>query len=158
MENKNIEIQYTLYHGLEELAIEDQNLIHQARNASLKAYAPYSQFRVGAAVLLSNDKIITANNQENSSYPEGSCAERNALFYASANFPNEKIIAIAIAGNSALKKTDTPITPCGGCRQVIAEYEHKQKEKIRILMTGFTGDIIAVIGIDHLLPLGFEMK
>lgn len=158
MENKNIEIQYTLYHGLEELTIEDQNLIHQARNASLKAYAPYSQFRVGAAVLLSNNEILSANNQENSSYPEGLCAERNVLFYASANFPNEKIIAIAIAGNSALKKTDTPITPCGGCRQVIAEYEHKQKDTIKILMTGFTGEIIVVDGIDHLLPLGFELK
>ena len=158
MENKKVEIQYIVYQNHDELSYIDKNLVLEARLASEKAYAPYSRFRVGAAILLSNNQIITANNQENVSYPEGLCAERNALFYASANFPNEKIISIAVAGNSILKTTDIPISPCGGCRQVMAEYERKQNHKIKVLMTGIKGEIMVVNGIENLLPLGFEMK
>lgn len=158
MQNKKIEINYCIYLSSEELTEEDKKLVLQARAISLKAYAPYSQFRVGTAILLSSNKVIVANNQENASYPEGLCAERIALFYASANYPNKKIKTIAIAGNSELQITDNPITPCGACRQVIAEYEIKQKEKIKILMTGISGKIIAVEGIDNLLPFCFKMK
>jgi cytidine deaminase len=157
MENKKVEIQYTVYQNRDELSESDQKLVQEAQTASEKAYAPYSRFRVGAAVLLSNNQIITANNQENIAYPEGLCAERNALFYASANFPNEKIVSIAIAGNHSLNITDFPITPCGGCRQIMAEYERKQQLKINVIMAGITGTIFIVNGIDNLLPLGFEM-
>jgi cytidine deaminase len=157
MEDKTIEIQYTHYLSIEELPLECQQLIHEARKAGLQAYAPYSRFRVGAAVLLSDNSIIRANNQENIAYPEGLCAERVALFYASANYPDKTIKAIAIAGANVSELTDSSITPCGGCRQVMAEYEHKQKEKIKIFMTGISGGIIAVHGIDNLLPLRFKM-
>lgn len=116
MQNKKIEINYCVYLSSEELTEEDKKLVLQARAISLKAYVPYSQFRVGTAILLSSNKVIVANNQENASYPEGLCAERIALFYASANYPNKKIKTIAIAGNSELQITDNPITPCGACR------------------------------------------
>ncbi len=158
MQHISSKIQYRIYTSLEELTAEERNLVLEARSASVKAYAPYSRFRVGTAILLSNNQIITANNQENISFPEGLCAERVALFSASANYPNETISAIAVAGNSTLKTTDTPITPCGGCRQVLAEYESKQKSKIKVIMTGITGNIITVEGIDNLLPLRFEME
>ncbi len=158
MQNKKIEINYSVYLSSEELSDEDKKLVLQARKISLKAYAPYSQFRVGAAVLLSSKKVILANNQENVSYPEGMCAERIALFYASANYSNKKIKTIAIAGNSELQITDNPITPCGACRQTIAEYEIKQKEKIKVIMTGISGKVIVIEGIENLLPFCFKMK
>jgi len=157
MENKTIEIQYTHYRSIEELPSEYQQLIQEARKAKLQAYAPYSRFRVGAAVLLSDNSIIIANNKENISYPEGLCAERVALFYASANYPDKTIKAIAIAGASVGELTDSSITPCGGCRQVMAEYENKQKETIKVLMTAASGEIILVDGIDKLLPFQFKM-
>lgn len=151
------EIQYTTYQSIDELDIHMQALIQATWQASEQAYAPYSKFKVGAAVLLSNGKIITANNQENASYPEGLCAERVALFYASAQYPNKKIIALAVAGNSNQNITDIPITPCGGCRQVLSEYESKQQEIIKIFMTGISGKIMMVDGIDNLLPFRFEL-
>ncbi len=157
MEINKKEIQYTTYQSIDELDINMQALIEASRQASEQAYAPYSKFKVGAAVLLSNDKIITANNQENASYPEGLCAERVALFYASSQYPKEKIRALAIAGNSNPHTTDNLITPCGGCRQVLAEYESKQQEKIKIFMTGMKGKIMMVDGIDNLLPFRFEL-
>ncbi|MDD2621512.1 MAG: cytidine deaminase [Bacteroidales bacterium] len=151
------EIHYTLFHSIEELAESEQELIKVARLSSEKAYAPYSKFKVGASVLLSNHQIISANNQENASYPEGLCAERVALFYASAQYPNEKISALAIAGNANSENQYKPITPCGACRQVLAEYESKQQEKIKIFMTGMNGKIMMVDGIDNLLPFRFEL-
>lgn len=152
------EIKYTIYDSIDDiLDVTIKELIHAARQASENAYAPYSKFKVGAAVLLSNNKIIKANNQENASYPEGLCAERVALFYASAQYPNEKMLALAIAGNSELKQINTPITPCGACRQVLAEYESKQKEKIKVYMTGMSGEIMMVEGIENLLPFRFEL-
>ncbi len=157
MENKTIEIQYTHYRSIDELSSEYQQLIHETRKAGLHAHAPYSRFHVGAAVLLSDHSIITANNQENISYPEGLCAERIALFYASSQHPDKKILAIAIAGNSEIEITTHPIAPCGGCRQVMAEYETKQKETIKVFMTAASGEIIVVDGIDNLLPFQFTM-
>lgn len=152
------EIQYTIYDSIDDkLDVTIKGLIQAARQASQQAYAPYSRFKVGAAVLLSNNKIITANNQENASYPEGLCAERVALFYTSAQYPKEIMLALAVAGNSELKQTNTPITPCGACRQVLAEYESKQKEKIKVYMTGMNGEIMMVEGIDNLLPFRFEL-
>lgn len=157
MQEKKIDLHYKIYTSVAELKEEDQQLIDKAKKASLNAYAPYSQFRVGTAILLDNQEIITANNQENTSYPEGLCAERTALFYASANFPKNTIKTIAIVGNNSLKITDKPITPCGGCRQVMAEYESKQQSKIRVLMAGVEGEIIEVNGMDNLLPFRFVM-
>lgn len=127
-----------------------------ARESAQSAYAPYSDFKVGAAVLLKNGKIISGNNQENIAYPSGLCAERVALFSAGANFPAVPIKAIAVSFLSHSKKSNTPITPCGACRQVIAECELRYKNKIRIILESEQEKIWLIDGIDNLLPFMFQ--
>ncbi len=144
------------YESIEELSDVERNLMKAAQNAVSSAYAPYSQFYVGAAVLLGNGIIVTGNNQENAAYPSGLCAERVALFYAAANYPNEKITAIALSARTDKMLIDKPITPCGACRQVIAEYELKGSQTIEILMMGEKGPIFKSESISNLLPLMFS--
>jgi cytidine deaminase len=141
-----------------ELSLTDRKLLSAARRAVQLAYAPYSNFKVGCAVLLKNGKIISGNNQENIAYPSGLCAERVAIFSAGANFPDVPIKAIAISFFSHSKKSALPITPCGACRQVIAEYESRHKNKIRIILTSEQKKIWLVNGIDNLLPFVFYHK
>lgn len=136
---------------LEELEPLDRELVDEAIRASNNAYAPYSDFKVGAAVRL-NDVIITGNNQENSAYPSGLCAERVALFYAQSQFPNTPIDSIAIFANSK----DVSAS-CGACRQVMAEYELRHKQAIRIIMTN--GKKVRIVnGIKNLLPMIFILE
>lgn len=143
------------YSDLNELEPGDLELIDKAREASQKAYAPYSGFNVGAAVLLENGEIITGNNQENAAYPSGLCAERVALFYANANFPNEKILAMAIVAGNSGSPTKQPVYPCGSCRQVMIETEQKLQHPIRLILSGT--EITQVIeGVQQLLPVGFD--
>ena len=130
-----------------ELSSTDKKLLSEAKKSANSAYAPYSNFKVGSAVLLENGKIILGNNQENAAYPSGLCAERVALFYTSAQNPNAVIKSIAITS-----------VPCGACRQAMAEYESKQKNKIRIIMAGEKGKIFIAEGIDNLLPLSFTQS
>ncbi len=138
-----------------ELPAEDRKLLKEAENAAGNAYAPYSQFKVGAAVLLDNGKVISGNNQENAAYPSGLCAERVAVFYAGAQNQGSVIRSIAISCRS--NSTD-PVTPCGACRQVLAEYEQKQGKKIRVIM-GVPGRKIYVAGgVESLLPFMFGQK
>lgn len=146
------------YTSLAELSRQDRKLISLAAKAAQSAYAPYSEFRVGAAVLLVNGKSILGSNQENIAYPSGLCAERVALFSAGAQFPNTRLIAIAITYHFPTEKenSEAAITPCGSCRQVIAEYEKKQKKKIRILMNSPKGKTLIADGIENLLPMIFE--
>ncbi len=155
---KNVEIVSRLkeYNNQSELEADDQLLVNEAKSSMNNAYAPYSHFHVGAAVLLENGKIIKGNNQENASYPTGLCAERVAVFSAGANFPGVKIKAIAIAASSDDFDVDKPVAPCGSCRQVIAEYEHLFKEKIKIIMSGESGKILVAESIDSLLPFQFN--
>ena len=155
---KNVEIISRLseYNNQSELEADDQLLINEAKSSMTNAYAPYSHFHVGAAVLLENGKIIKGNNQENASYPTGLCAERVAVFSAGANFPGIKIKAIAIAASSDNFDVDKPVAPCGSCRQVIAEYEHLFKENIRIIMSGESGKILVAESIGSLLPFQFN--
>ena len=153
---KKISFNITIYDSAEELNEGDKVLMDAAVNARKKAYAPYSNFFVGASVLLENDEMLEGNNQENASYPSGLCAERVAIFYAGANFPGIKIKAIAISAASSGYEVSTPAAPCGNCRQAISEYEYKQQTPIKILLMGETGNVIECDSIAELLPLGFN--
>lgn len=137
-----------------QLTIADKKLLQEAARAAEKAYAPYSKFKVGAAVLLEDGSVFTGNNQENAAYPSGICAERVALFFAMAQ-TQVKITAIALSCESG---THEPGTPCGACRQAIAEYEQKQESKIRIIMGGPRTHIYIANGIESLLPFMFGAK
>lgn len=137
-----------------ELSEEEKRLIDAVKNASENAYAPYSQFKVGSAVLLGNGKTITGNNQENIAYPSGMCAERVALYYANATFPDVKIKSIAVAAYFDRDYVER-ISPCGSCRQVLQEVENRQKSPIRILLYG-KNEIYIVESVQDLMPLGFS--
>jgi cytidine deaminase len=141
----------------EELNQSEKNLIDKAKEAALRAYAPYSCFHVGASVLLADNEIITGNNQENAAYPSGLCAERTALFYANSRFPDEAVVAIAIAAYTNGDFTDEPITPCGACRQVILETQNRYKHPVRILLYG-KKMIYLIEKISDLLPLSFDAE
>jgi cytidine deaminase len=147
---------YYEFDSVEELEINDRLLMEEAIKAVENAYAPYSNYSVGAALLLENGKILTGNNQENVAYPSGMCAERVVLYYASANFPEVPVIAVAITAKSAAFKIDSPVPPCGSCRQVFAEYENKHNRKIKIILKGNTGKVFVFEGIEQLLPLIFK--
>ncbi len=151
-----LEIKVKEYDNLEELTYEERKLMNIAREATLNAYAPYSNYYVGAAVLLENGEIVTGNNQENVAYPSGLCAERVALFAASATYPNVKIKAIAITSRARDFIVDSPVSPCGACRQVISEYEMLAGEKIKVILMGQQGKIQILEGIENLLPLVFK--
>lgn len=155
MKRKSISIEFEEYAENEKLPATDLALLNEARQASKLAYAPYSEFKVGAAVLLENGQVVKGSNQENASYPLGLCAERVAIFHANSTFPDLKIVAVAITASATHFITKSPITPCGACRQVIAETENRQNHPIRIIMGGETGSIQITDGIDNLLPLSF---
>lgn len=156
MKNVEIKSNFTVYDSLDELPDEDQSLMLQAIEIREKAYAPYSKFKVGAALLLENNIVVLGNNQENAAYPSGLCAERVAIYHAGANHPNKKILKIAISAKSINKTVDTPIAPCGSCRQAIAEYESKQKHPIAIYFMGETGKVVKTDSLNNLLPFSFD--
>lgn len=120
------------------------------------AYAPYSKFNVGAALLLENGVVITGSNQENASYPSGLCAERTAIYYAGAQYPDVKILEIAISATSKNIPTKDPIPPCGACRQAISEYEVKQNTPISIYFMGESGKVVKSNSLANLLPWVFD--
>lgn len=155
---KEVKIESTLYvfENLEELPNDVLYLMKKAFDARDKAYAPYSNFNVGAALLLDNGEIITGNNQENASYPSGLCAERTAIYYAGSQFPDAKVLIMAISASSKTKPTLSPIPPCGACRQAIAEYEVKQDAPIEIYFMGASGKIAKSNSLANLLPLIFD--
>lgn len=156
---KTTEIRILVYEfqSIDELAENDRMLLIEARRIKALAYAPYSGFHVGAAVLLGNGKIFTGNNQENSAYPSGLCAERVALFYANANYPDSEVksIAISAAKNGVLVKE--PVKPCGSCRQALAEAEVRFESSIRIILDG-QDSIMVLHDVESLLPLSFSKK
>jgi len=155
---KEIKIESTIYvfDSLDELPKEIVLLMNKAIEAREKAYAPYSNFNVGAALLLDNNEIITGSNQENASYPSGLCAERTAIYYANSQYPNNKIVRMAITAGSKKNKTKAPIPPCGACRQAIAEYEVKQESPIEIYFMGEIGKIAKSDSLANLLPFIFD--
>lgn len=156
MRKHKIIIDYCVYSSFEDLSDEDQVLMNSAIEARANAYAPYSNFHVGAAVLLANGEVIIGNNQENASYPSGLCAERVAVFQAGAKYPGIVIKAIAITATSNNYVVNEPAAPCGNCRQSIVEYEQKQKQPIEILLMGEKGEVVKFNSLADILPLAFN--
>jgi cytidine deaminase len=156
MKEISITTQFTVFDSLEELPKELCDLMEQAIAVRKKAYAPYSKFRVGAAILLDNGKVVLGSNQENAAYPSGLCAERVAVFQAGAIYPEATILKMAITAASDTNKTTTPIPPCGSCRQSLAEYEIKQSTPIEIYFMGETGAVYRSASLKNLLPLLFD--
>lgn len=156
MIKKELTVRYKETNQASDLESNDRLLLEEAKSAATRAYAPYSGFRVGAALRLENGMIVSGNNQENAAYPSGLCAERVAIFAASSMHPGQVIESIAITIDTDGQKVIDPVPPCGACRQVIAEYENKQQKKIRITFAGETGQIIQVEGIENLLPMTFN--
>ena len=155
MTNKEIKIAYQEFQSLEELEAKDMELAQAAVEATELAYAPYSKFNVGAAVLFEDGVIIKGSNQENAAYPSGLCAERTALFYASASRPDKAMTAIAIAAAQNGVICQTPATPCGACRQVMAQYQLKSGLPMSVLLVG-AHKIWKFEKVDDLLPLIFD--
>ncbi|RKS44910.1 cytidine deaminase [Gillisia mitskevichiae] len=145
-----------IYDSIDELPKEVIQLMNTAVEAREKAYAPYSKFHVGAAILLDNNEVIPGSNQENASYPSGLCAERTAIYYAGAKYPEAIIKRIAISATSLNHAVTSPIPPCGACRQAIAEYEIKQNEPIEIYFMGETGEVAKSNSLKDLLPFAFD--
>lgn len=158
MKKRELKIVYADFENEGELNESDRELLQKARLAADKAYAPYSNFYVGAALLLKNGKIITGNNQENVAYPSGLCAERVAIYAAGASYPDEAIETIAVTCKSKAFEVNEPLSPCGACRQAIAEYETRHNSKIRILLAGEKGIIRMVESISDLLPFMFKAE
>lgn len=155
MKKQTIAFELEVYESLEELSSEDRALMLEAIEARKNAYAPYSNFQVGAALLLANGAVVIGNNQENASYPSGLCAERVAVFQAGAKYPGMVFKSIAISATSINYQVDSPAAPCGNCRQSISEYEVKQKQPIQIVMMGEVGEVIKCNSIGDILPLAF---
>ncbi|MDP5001278.1 cytidine deaminase [Flavobacterium sp.] len=141
---------------VEELSQVELDLKNQAFEARSKAYAPYSKFTVGAAILLDNGVIVQGSNQENAAYPSGLCAERVAIFYAGSTYPDAKIVKMFITASPQDRELTEPIPPCGSCRQVIAEYEFKQDIPIEIFFMGAVGEIYKSDSLKNLLPFVFD--
>ena len=156
MKKLEITTPITVYDSVNELPNDVQVLMDEAITIRKTAYAPYSKFHVGAALLLENGEVVTGNNQENAAYPSGMCAERVAVWQAGSRFPNVKIKIIAITASSKENPVTKPVAPCGACRQSLSEYEIKQEEDIAIYFMGETGQIIKTDSLHDLLPLAFD--
>jgi cytidine deaminase len=153
-----ISTRFSVFESVEQLPSDIQNLMAQAVAVRKNAYAPYSKFRVGAALLLDNGKVVLGSNQENAAYPSGLCAERVAVFQAGTLYPDAKILKMAITAASDTNQTTAPIPPCGSCRQSIAEYEIKQEVPIEIYFMGEIGSIYKSDSLKNLLPFMFDKK
>jgi cytidine deaminase len=158
MKEITITTQFKAFDSIQELPNDIQDLMTQAIEVRKNAYAPYSKFRVGVAIFLDNGKTVLGSNQENAAYPSGLCAERVAIFYAGAMYPEAKILKMAITAASDSNQTTAPIPPCGSCRQSIAEYEIKQETPIEIYFMGEIGAIYKSESLKNLLPFMFDKK
>ena len=154
MQKKHINIELSSYDSIKDLNSEEQQLAEAALSAAKKAYAPYSKFKVGAAILLENGEVITGSNQENAAYPSGLCAERVALFWAGSQFPDiavKTMLIVSVKDGDLVKRL---VAPCGACRQVINETSHRYKKNFPLLLVGKEG-IIKIDNANDLLPLSF---
>ncbi len=152
---KSFSVEYSQFNHWSELEKVDQSLVESANEVMENAYAPYSKFSVGAAAILSNGEVVKGSNQENIAYPSGLCAERVALFYAGANFPNESIDTLCIVAKGDLVPVETILSPCGSCRQVMVESEKRQNKPYRIILVSQNGSAIVFNSAVDLLPLAF---
>lgn len=139
----------------DELSESDQELLTNAMDATRRSYAPYSRFSVGAAARLANGIVVTGTNQENAAYPSGLCAERTTLFFANSQYPDQPVDTLAIAAKTEKDFIDTPIPPCGACRQVMLETEKRYGKPLRVLLYGKKG-IYEIRSVGDLLPLSFD--
>ena len=153
-----INIKIDVLDSLDELTADEQKAMALAQAAANDAYAPYSNYLVGAALLLEDGTFHKGSNQENAAYPSGLCAERTALFGMSANHPNKRIQLLAVTARRREEKEFLPALPCGACRQVMVEYEQKQKEPITVLLQGPTGKYYRCHSVADLLPLLFSKE
>ena len=156
MQKRNISISFDEYNSLEELNSQDQILCIEAKKALSNSHSPYSGFRVGVAVQLESGRLVYGSNQENVAYPSGLCAERVALFLIGTTYPDDKILSMAITAQTDHFLIKEPVTSCGACLQVMAEYEKKQSHPINVLFYCLNGAIIRTTGIKTLLPFAFE--
>ncbi len=155
MTDKEIRIKYREFSSIEEMNPEDRELAAEAIKAMSGAYAPYSHFHVGAAVRMSNGQIVRGANQENAAFPSGLCAERTAMFAAGARYPDKDMLGIAIAGGVMGRLAKAPVTPCGACRQVMAQYQAKSGKPMSVIMIS-ADKILKFDKVDDILPLIFD--
>lgn len=158
MEEKELKLSIRIYSGIAELPDEDEQLMQQAVSALSSAYAPYSGFKVAAALLLANGKIVTGTNQENAAFPAGICAEGTAFSAASSLYPDTAVLKMAVTVRSEKRKIERPVAPCGICRQRMLEYETRFAQAIEIIMTGECGVVYSVQSAKDLLPLYFSQQ
>ena len=155
MAEKHLDITYQEFSSVEEMTPEDQALVAAALEAQKGSYSPYSDFQVGAALLLANGVVVKGANQENIAYPSGLCAERTAMFWAGANYPDVPMEVLAIAGADHGVLCESPASPCGACRQVMAEYQKKYQHPIKIILVG-SKRIRKFSRVEDLLPFIFD--
>ncbi|MEP6683237.1 MAG: cytidine deaminase [Parafilimonas sp.] len=158
MSLKEYKFSFEEFDDIKSLSKDDADLLKQARKATKNAYAPYSNFYVGVAALLSNGEIITATNQENASFPAGLCAERVLLSAVASLHPKTTIKTISISYKNMNGTSEHPISPCGICRQSFVEYEERFKKPIRLILAGLEGKVIIIQSVSSLLPLSFSAK
>lgn len=155
MNSINLNITFEQYKGIEELTEKDRLLCELSEQALTSSYSPYSKFRVGTAIRLRTGETILGSNQENLAYPSGLCAERVALFTIGANYPNAVIESMAITAQTDAFEILKPVTSCGGCLQVMAEFERKQNAPIEVIFYCLGGEILKVPSVKSLLPFAF---
>ena len=155
MDTKNFTISYEMFDRMEDLSEGDKMLCEKAKDAMATSHSPYSEFRVGTAILLADDKIVLGSNQENVAYPSGLCAERVALFTIGANYPNATIKTMAITAHTNNFKIVSPVTSCGACLQVMFEVEKRQNAPIEVLFYCIDGAVLKVKSVKSLLPFAF---
>lgn len=155
MTNHEIKIAFQEYNSVAELGTTDQELCEEAVKAMRNSHSPYSKFRVGAALRLKSGKIIHGSNQENVAYPSGLCAERVALFYWGANHPDDPIESMAVTAQTDEFELQKPVTSCGSCLQVLAEYEKKQAQQVKVILFVGKGPVWVANGIESFLPFLF---
>ena len=156
MKKITVSAELDVFDSKEDLPQNVQELMNKSIEARESSYSPYSNFKVGAAILLENGEIVSGSNQENASYPAGTCAERTAIFFAGAKYPGVKMLKMALSARSENHKVTVPTPPCGSCRQAIAEYEVRQETPIEIFFMGEEGKVVKSNSISDLLPLIFD--
>lgn len=158
MTQKEITIRYRSYGSAAELPAHHQKLLDEAKKALDMAYAPYSEFQVGVAILLSNGEMVTGANQENAAYPSGLCAERTAMYYAGAHYPKEKMEAVAVVARKMGAANLVAACPCGACRQAMLEYEDRQKMPIKLIFQQENSGLVEVDSVAAMLPFKFNAE
>lgn len=158
MKKEEIKFEYKVYEDSSELSSIDGKLLQDARDVTSKAYAPYSNFFVGAVALLKNGATVSGTNQENAAYPVGICAERVLLGVASMLHTNVPIETLAVTYLNNKGESDNPISPCGMCREALCEYETRTSHPIRIILSGATGKVFLLETVSQLLPFSFGSK